>query len=241
MVAELVLLLRPRVLCDDIVFHVNKWSVLQPLALNLFISLQPGIDLMAHLGGGVTGGLVMLSGVLARDPQGRLWRLAARVAGTLMAACIAMALSRGRPWELRRPVLELESLPGTPVAVPIPRGLSPRTEDGSVVFGDLPGDPLVVQCTVTRLGPGQAAPPPAHRRKTYRGGALYDVWTLAGAGHELQLEILRLPDLPESWASLPEQIRGGVVFRDAADATAPGPSSPGLPAAPAAQGPPPSR
>src|SRR5262245_56259816 len=146
MVAEIVLLLRPRVLFEDLVFHVNKWSVMQPLVLNLLISLSPGIDLMAHLGGGVTGGLVMLSGVLSRDPRGRAWRPAARAAGTLMAACITMALARGRPWELRRPVLELESLPGARVAVPVPRGFTMQTVEDSVLFGMLPQDPLVVQC-----------------------------------------------------------------------------------------------
>src|SRR5688572_11121918 len=124
MVAELVLLLRPRVLFEGLVFHVNKSSVLQPLALNVFISLLPGIDLMAHLGGGLTGGLVMLSGVPARDPQGRAWRRVAYLAGTMMAACLAMALARGRPWELRHPVLELEKLPGVPFAVPVPRGFA---------------------------------------------------------------------------------------------------------------------
>jgi rhomboid protease GluP len=242
MVAELVLLLRPRVIFDDLVFHVNKWSVLQPLALNLFISLQPGIDLMAHLGGGVTGGLVMLSGVLARDPRERVWRPAAYAAGTLMAACIAMALARGRPWELRQPVLELENLPGTAIVVPIPRGFTMQAEGDAVLFGRLPQDPLVVQCTLTRLETRQPAAPPGHRKESYPNGVVSDVWSFARDGLALQLEVARLPGLPAAWAAVPEQIAGGVVFRDESPAaTAPGPSSPGLPPSPPAASPPASR
>jgi membrane associated rhomboid family serine protease len=229
MVAELVLLLRPRVLFDDIVFHVNKWSVLQPLALNLFISLQPGIDLMAHLGGGVTGGLLMLSGVLARDPRGRAWRPAAHVAGTLMAACIAMALARGRPWELHQPVLELESLPGAPIAVPVPRGLAMQAEGDVVSFGTLRHDPLVVQCTVTRLDTPAPDANLGPRRETYPNGVVSDVWSITRGGLALQLEVALGPALPEPWPSVPEQIARGVVFRaEGLAATAPGPSSPGL-------------
>ena len=243
MVAEIVLLLLPRVLFDDIVFHVNKWSVLQPLALNLFISLQPGIDLMAHLGGGVTGGLVMLSGVLARDPQGRAWRPAARVAGALMAACIAMALSRGRPWELRQPVLELEQLPGAPWTVPVPRGFAMEAQAGTVRFGALPQDPLLVLCTVERLdAPAPAGRPPGYQRKVYPEGVVSEIWSFTAGRDALELEIARLPDLPEAWSSVPERIARGVSLRDAPPAaTAPAPSSPALPPSPAPAGPPPSR
>jgi membrane associated rhomboid family serine protease len=238
MVAEIVLLLRPRVLFEDIVFHVSKWTVLQPLLLNLFISLTPGIDLMAHLGGGVTGGLLMFSGVLARDPRGRAWRPAAHVAGALMAACITAALARGRPWELRRPVLELENLPGAPIAVPVPRGFAMQTEGGSVFFGTLPRDPLVVQCTVTRLdSPAPAAPAGPLTRK-YENGVVSDAWSLAQGGLTLRLEVFRLPDLPDPWPPVPQQIARGVVFRDEdPGATAPAPSSPGLPPSPPAASP----
>jgi hypothetical protein len=222
---------------------VNKWSVLQPLALNLFISLQPGIDLMAHLGGGIAGGLVMLSGVLARDPHGRAWRPAAHVAGALMASCIAMALARGRPWELRQPALELERLPGAPFTVPVPRGFAMETGGGAVRYGTLPQDPLLVLCTATLAeAPAPAGQPPSHRREAYPNGVSSDVWSFTFGRHALELEVARLPDLPEVWASVPERIARGVVFTgESPAATTPVPSSPAPPASPGAAGPPPSR
>jgi membrane associated rhomboid family serine protease len=241
MVAELVLILRPRVLFEDLVFHVNKAQVLQPLALNLLISLQPGIDFVAHLGGGITGGLVMLSGVLARDPEGRAWRPAARVAGAVMAVCIAMAFARGRPWELRAPVLEQESLPGAPIALPVPRGLTMRVEGSVVTFGDLPRDPLVIQCRLAppELRPAGGAQP---ERRRYPNGLVSDVWWLTDGVHALELEVARWPELPEPWPAVPARIAEGVVFRAGSPApTAPGPSSPTLPPSPAGEDPPPSR
>jgi len=161
MLAEVVLILRPRVLFDDIVFTVNKWAVFQPLVFNLVYSLQPGIDLTAHLGGGIAGGLVMLSGVLARDPQERAWRKAALLTAALMAASLALAFVHGRPWELRAPVLELRRLPGAAIDVPVPRGLRSQVEGEAVLFGALRQDPMVVECEPKRL----AAPIPVERQK----------------------------------------------------------------------------
>ncbi len=162
MLAEMVLILRPRVLFDDIVFTVNKWAVFQPLVFNLAYSLQPGIDLTAHLGGGVAGGLMMASGVLARDPGVRTWRPAAMATAAAMAACIALAFVHGRPWELRAPVLELRRLPTAPIDVPVPPGL-PQTKEGETVwFGLLRRDPLVVECEPRRL---EAPVAPAERRQ----------------------------------------------------------------------------
>jgi rhomboid protease GluP len=100
MLAELVILLRPQVLFEGITFNVSKGTVLQPLVINLVWSLQPGIDLLGHLGGGVMGALVVAAGLLARDPDGRAWRWAGGVAAGLMTASVALALARGRPWEL---------------------------------------------------------------------------------------------------------------------------------------------
>jgi rhomboid protease GluP len=100
MLAELVILLRPQVLFEGVTFNVSKGTVLQPLVLNLVWSLQPGIDLLGHLGGGVMGAVVVASGLLARDPDGTAWRWAGGVAAALMAASVALAFAHGRPWEL---------------------------------------------------------------------------------------------------------------------------------------------
>lgn len=146
MVAELVLLLRPRALFADLEFAVSKWTVLQPLVLNLVYSLQPGIDLLGHLGGGLTGALVMGSGLLARRPGSRSWAVAGAVGAVLMAASITLALAHGRPWELRAPVLEMRPLLAGSIQVPVPRGLGLEQSGGELVFGNLRRDPLAVEC-----------------------------------------------------------------------------------------------
>jgi membrane associated rhomboid family serine protease len=157
MVAELVVLLWPKVLFDDVVFNVSKWSVLQPLVLNLLISMAPGIDLMAHLGGGVAGGLIMASGVLARDPEARSWRPAAALSAAAMAACVSLAIAHGRPWELRAPVLEARPLPDAPVVIPVPPGQEMERHGGTVVFGGRPRDPVRIQCETDEAEGADAA------------------------------------------------------------------------------------
>jgi membrane associated rhomboid family serine protease len=149
MVAELVILLRPQVLFEGITFNVSKGMVLQPLVLNLVWSLQPGIDLLGHLGGGLAGALVVASGLMRRAMGSRGWMRAGAGAALLMAASVGLALARGRPWELRAPVLEARPLPALGAVVPVPRGASVSAEgtDG-VTFGDLRRDPLVVEARV---------------------------------------------------------------------------------------------
>jgi membrane associated rhomboid family serine protease len=228
MVAELVLLLWPRVLFDDVVFNVSRSAVLQPLALNLFISLLPGIDLVAHLGGGVAGGLIMATGVLARDARDRLWRPAAVAAAALMAAGIAAAFAHGRPWELRRPVLEMRALPGTEVAVPVPRGLEMTAQGEAFVFGSLRRDPLVVGCRVTASQHPSPAPDPAQGTFVTPQGVRVHTWSLSQGGTVLRLEVVHDEDAPAPWPAVPERIARGVVFRSPApNATAPAPSAPG--------------
>jgi membrane associated rhomboid family serine protease len=134
---------------------VRMSSLLQPLVVNLLYSLTPGIDMAAHLGGGVAGAGLILSGLIGWSrPEPPAWRRAAWVASLGMAACITVALGSGRPWELRwPPSLVPRAIPGTPVVVPVPRGLlpAPKAEGGFWVFGDLGADPLAVYCATGRL------------------------------------------------------------------------------------------
>jgi len=76
--------------------------IAQPLIINFLYSLTPGIDMSAHLGGGVAGWI--LSGLIKPwSPEGAGWRKAAWGAGLGMAGCVALAIAHGRPWELRSP------------------------------------------------------------------------------------------------------------------------------------------
>jgi hypothetical protein len=150
-------------------------TLLQPLVVNLLFSLIPGIDLAAHLGGGVAGAGIILSGLVGwRRPEARGWRRAAWGASTAMAGCLALALVQGRPWELRwPPSLVARAIPNTPVVVPVPGGLPPQPVSGEngVAFGDLGKDPLAVICTAGRLD----APVLGEHRREYLSQAARDV------------------------------------------------------------------
>ncbi len=73
-------------------------TVAQPLILNLLISLMPGIDMAGHLGGGITGALLLL-GFSRRSWIERDWKVAAAIAVAVMALSVALALLTGRPWD----------------------------------------------------------------------------------------------------------------------------------------------
>jgi hypothetical protein len=162
MLAELVILLRPQVLFEGVTFTVSKSAVLQPLVLNLIWSLQPGIDLLGHLGGGLAGALVVGSGLLGRTAEAPGWRWAGSGAAALMALSLGLAFARGRPWELRAPVLEARAVPALGVGVPVPRGLLPSsTTAETVTFGRRRQDPLVIQAAVFP----EDAPVPAEKRR----------------------------------------------------------------------------
>ena len=134
---------------------VRMSTLLQPLVVNLLFSLMPGIDLAAHLGGGVAGAGLILSGLIGwRRPEPAGWRPAAWGASLAMAACLAVALGHGRPWELRwPPSLVPRAIPDTPVTVQVPGGLqsAPSAGKDGTVFGDLGSDPLALFCAVVRL------------------------------------------------------------------------------------------
>ena len=81
---------------------VKMSTLMQPLVVNLLFSLIPGIDMAAHLGGGVAGAGLILSGLIgwkrpepARLAVCRLGRI------THHGSLPGRALGHGRPWELR--------------------------------------------------------------------------------------------------------------------------------------------
>jgi rhomboid protease GluP len=74
------------------------------LALNVALSFMGGIDKFAHFGGGLAGGLLIWSGLLAPRTVGAVgdepdWiRMMAPLVAALMAASVVAALLTGRPW-----------------------------------------------------------------------------------------------------------------------------------------------
>jgi rhomboid protease GluP len=153
MTAQVALMLRWKWQLGAQRMPVRTWLLLQPLVVNLLISVLPFIDLAAHLGGGFVGAGLVFSGLVWGPRPAAVWRPAAWAASLAMAGCLAVALAQGRPWELLwPPPLVLRAIPDTPITVPVPDGLSPRTYDKeNVAFGNPVRDPLVLYCKPDRL------------------------------------------------------------------------------------------
>jgi rhomboid protease GluP len=133
---------------------IRMSTLLQPLMINLLFSLMPGIDMAAHVGGGIAGAWLILSGMIGWErPESAIWRRVSLGAALAMAACLAVALSHGRPWELRwPPQLILREIPGTPIVLPVPGGLASKlsSEQNVAIFGDLSSDPIALSCEASR-------------------------------------------------------------------------------------------
>jgi membrane associated rhomboid family serine protease len=152
MTAQIALLVRLKRERGPEAVPVPTSALMKPLVINFLLSLLPFIDLSAHLGGGTVGAGLIFSGVMWGPRPSAVWRPAAWAASLAMAGCMVVALAHGRPWELRwPPPLVPRAIVGTPITLPVPRGL-PESGGGKedVVFGE-PASPLVVYCAPGRL------------------------------------------------------------------------------------------
>lgn len=155
MTAQIALVLRLRRELGAERVPVDTGRLAQPLVVNLLYSLQPGIDMAAHIGGGLAGAGLIFSGLISRrQPEPALWRPMAWVAALAMVGSVAMALGHGRPWELLwPPPLVANAIADTPVTVPVPSGLQqvPSGMKNARMFGNLGYDPLALYYAVDRL------------------------------------------------------------------------------------------
>ncbi|MBK5254859.1 MAG: rhomboid family intramembrane serine protease [Vicinamibacteria bacterium] len=144
---------------DDVLAGLNK-ALRTTLLLNLGVSLLPGVDMAAHLGGGLVGavlGWTLLSGRLVgkereegRPPSAkdRTVKIAATVAAVGVPLCLALAIVTGRPWGLRDgPGWRTVALAPTSWQIDVPETLAmtPGEAGGAgewnYVFGDRRYDP----------------------------------------------------------------------------------------------------
>ncbi len=159
--ASLGISVRPRGLVPAAIVDNLKRAAIINLVINLAVSFVPGIDLMAHLGGGVAGLLLSFSGVLTRglpplseDPERTAdartgWTMGAWIASGATVGCLIVACVLGRPWELgREPSMVRVPLEGTPYSVLAAQGSVEleSTEGGGVTVSI--GDPLSAPFTV---------------------------------------------------------------------------------------------
>ncbi len=159
------LAIKPRGLVPPPVADGLRRAAFANLALNIGISFLPGIDFMAHLGGGVAGfGLAFagtLSGGLAplgdRDENwtdGSWIRRLATGGSLAVLLSVGAAIGWGRPWELGgRPELHPVAVGESGYAVEVPRRTvtfetSVQGDDLLFSAGELMTDPFVVGVTI---------------------------------------------------------------------------------------------
>lgn len=163
---------RQKILPEALVAQMRRAAGFN-LILNLVNSFTPHVDWAAHLGGGLAGGALFLSGILTRnltafgdgaaigDPtevlqnsaptEPRWRRLAGAATGLLLVIGLGTALIQGRAWELTEPPrLEDTELPEQRVTLQLPgySHLSSIELQGEAsweaTFGKIGKDPAVV-------------------------------------------------------------------------------------------------
>ncbi|MEM7157893.1 MAG: rhomboid family intramembrane serine protease [Myxococcota bacterium] len=103
---------RPGTVIPKAVVAPLRRNAVVNLVLNLCVSFLPQVDIWAHLGGGIAGALLVLSGLLVYElrtpgdtetppgPSEPRWRAAGAGFGVIALACVAIAWSVDRPWRL---------------------------------------------------------------------------------------------------------------------------------------------
>lgn len=156
---------RPSNVIPASVVPALRRATLTNLVINVLISLQPQVDLGAHLGGGLVGGLLVLSGAMtvgvspvgsetpSRSPL--LIRLGAVVSLLALLGCVGTALWVGQPWALADVTLERREVPAVGLSLEVPRQLTawPEARGGEHGFGDLLHDGRLVAVWATALEP----------------------------------------------------------------------------------------
>jgi membrane associated rhomboid family serine protease len=144
--AHAVLAFRPAGLLPSAMIPGARSAAMMNLVANVSISFLPHVDWAAHAGGGVVGaalcwlilrrGLPSLEGatggVAPSDRRPAFVAPAAVAVGGLLVAGLALAIVRGRVWELRQPpVLETRSIAELEADVLVPTLLGARRDRGN--------------------------------------------------------------------------------------------------------------
>lgn len=173
MTAGVGLSLRPRGLLPPLVLaHARKTAAL-PLLLNVGYSFLPRVDALGHLGGGVVGLLLIVTGVITAGLK-PVWSAAptdapeaaprsrrapaltalATVLAVAFVGSLGVALASGRPWTVGDPpVLVRVEVADTGISLELPDRVAgpPRTSDGwgrrEFVFTTV-AEPLAVELMV---------------------------------------------------------------------------------------------
>jgi rhomboid protease GluP len=177
MAAGVGLALKPQNLLPPLALRSAKTRALIPLGINILYSLSPGIDLLAHLGGGIVGFALMFGGVLTRgvaplwmetpanaDPplvatssNSPGWTVLGWATALSFAGALVLALASGKAWTLADPLTFARvQISNTGVSMELPDALGKAvTEEGdgfrSHAFGRLDEQPSIVEVIISQL------------------------------------------------------------------------------------------
>lgn len=178
MLGGAVLLARSQGRLPRLVVAAQQGRVWVPVGINAVYSLQPGVDLLAHFGGGLVGAALMGSGLLlagiplvkdSNDPahpprrEGVVVNVAAFALGFALLLSMGVSWWSGRPWELQQiPPVSTVEVASENASLELPHLLGrAHAESHTWVFGSLSVDPMVVIVAFAPepLEEGQAADP----------------------------------------------------------------------------------
>jgi membrane associated rhomboid family serine protease len=158
--ASAAIALKPRDLIPADVMPRFRRDVWGNLLLMVVYSLKSGVSWPAHLGGGIVGFVLMITGVIAPDvskPDSRRgWKIPGAIAVALLVASFALALAKGRPWAPTHAVWQRQALPGTTLSAELPGPLHVQARHDTVkefLAGDINEDGFVVSVLVQSVDP----------------------------------------------------------------------------------------
>ncbi|GEM_PF-2567573 len=169
---------KPAILPQALAQRMRAVAV-QNLAINIFISFQANIDWAAHLGGGLAGAALLLSGILSpgllsptqaltdpsseksRDTSSPPWLNGAAILSVLiMVSCVLFAQFSGKSWKLAGPAILINvPLPELGLTIALPQGVKHSTKRDPetgwyVVEYGTPGRDLAFGTIQFSKGPG---------------------------------------------------------------------------------------
>jgi membrane associated rhomboid family serine protease len=172
MAAGISLSFRPKGLLPPLMVAGMRRRALTPLVINLAYSLQPGVDLLAHVGGGVVGGLLVATvltdglvpveertatGEAERKPSA-LYAAAAWILSAAMALSVVVAFVAGRPWQINAvPQLQRTTVGATGVSLELPSAVLEDVEHSTeksvdiFTYGKLRRTPMVFEVIHNRF------------------------------------------------------------------------------------------
>jgi membrane associated rhomboid family serine protease len=107
MAAGFGMVLRPGGPLPRLVAQRLRQRLLGVLAINGALSFLPGIDLWAHLGGGLAGFALAMGGLCGRrheqTREPRVVAFGAYVSVAVLVLALALAFAVGQPWQTGRP------------------------------------------------------------------------------------------------------------------------------------------